>query len=151
MTKKEIITVQGTEDAHQKDGNISLTELEKCMSGEWYDCHNEIFMAFKSKAQKLLSRYNSLAYDDKVEKHSILQDLFGDSGVIILPGVTICSGAVIGAGSVVAKNIPRNSVAFGNPCKVMRKINSDLEQLNRVAIAQMKSLVDNQNLTKRLK
>ena len=44
-------------------------------------------------------------------------------GVIILPGVTIGEGCVIGAGSVVAKNIPANSLAVGNPCRVIREIN----------------------------
>ena len=46
-------------------------------------------------------------------------------GVIVLPGVTIGEGCVIGAGSVVTKNIPANSVAVGNPCRVIRKINGD--------------------------
>lgn len=41
---------------------------------------------------------------------------------IILPGVTIGDRAVIGAGSVVTKDIPANSVAVGNPAKVIRKI-----------------------------
>jgi maltose O-acetyltransferase len=41
-------------------------------------------------------------------------------GVIILPGVTIGKNAVIGAGSVVTKNIPSDSVAVGNPCRVIR-------------------------------
>lgn len=43
-------------------------------------------------------------------------------GVIILPGVTIGRNSVIGAGSVVTKSIPENSVAFGNPCRVIRTI-----------------------------
>ena len=44
-------------------------------------------------------------------------------GVIILPGVSIGDGTVIGAGSVVTKDIPANSVAVGNPCRVIRRIN----------------------------
>lgn len=44
------------------------------------------------------------------------------SGVIILPGVTVGDNSVIGAGSVVTRDIPANSVAVGNPCRVMREI-----------------------------
>ena len=42
-------------------------------------------------------------------------------GAILLPGVTIGSNTVIGAGSVVTKDIPSNVVALGNPCRVIRK------------------------------
>lgn len=42
--------------------------------------------------------------------------------VTILPGVTIGSNTVIGAGSVVTKDIPSGVVAAGNPCRVMREI-----------------------------
>lgn len=42
--------------------------------------------------------------------------------VTILPGVTIGSNVTIGAGSVVTKDIPDNTVAVGNPCKVIKKI-----------------------------
>lgn len=45
------------------------------------------------------------------------------AGVIVLPGVTIGDNTVIGAGSVVTKDIPANTVAVGNPCRVQRKIN----------------------------
>ena len=41
--------------------------------------------------------------------------------VTVLAGVTIGENSVIGAGSVVTKNIPKNSVAVGNPCKVIRR------------------------------
>lgn len=43
-------------------------------------------------------------------------------GVIILPGVEIGENSVIGAGSIVNKPIPSNSIAVGNPCKVIGKL-----------------------------
>ena len=45
------------------------------------------------------------------------------AGVIVLPGITIGDNSVIGAGSVVTKDIPANVVAVGNPCRVLREIN----------------------------
>lgn len=45
------------------------------------------------------------------------------AGVIVLPGVTIGDNTVIGAGSIVTKDIPANVVAVGNPCRVLREIN----------------------------
>ena len=44
------------------------------------------------------------------------------AGVIVLPGVTIGDNTVIGAGSVVTRDIPANVVAVGNPCHVLREI-----------------------------
>ncbi|MBR4628643.1 MAG: sugar O-acetyltransferase [Ruminococcus sp.] len=44
------------------------------------------------------------------------------AGVLIMPGVTIGDNTVIGAGSVVTKDIPANVLAFGSPCKVQREI-----------------------------
>lgn len=44
------------------------------------------------------------------------------AGAIILPGVTIGDNSVIGAGSVVTKDIPESVVACGNPCRIMRNI-----------------------------
>lgn len=195
-----------------------MTELEKCMAGEYYNCHDKIFLDIKSHARKLLQKYNALAYEQKAEKMNILTQLFGGigtnvsvglpficdygrnihvgnnvsvnmnctfvdcntitigdnvliasnvqlytaahpvelserltpdwsmeteqyfcrtyalpikigngcwlgGGVIVLPGVTIGDGSAIGAGSVVTKDIPANSLATGNPCRVIRKIN----------------------------
>ncbi len=197
---------------------MTMNELEKCMAGEYYDCHDGIFLEFKAKARRLLKEYHSLDYEQKEEKRRILKELFGGigtnvsvgtpficdygrniylgnnvsvnmnctfvdcnkitigdnvliasnvqlytaahpvelserltpdwnpgderyfcrtyarpitigsgcwlgGGVIVLPGVTIGKGSVIGAGSVVTRDIPADSVAVGNPCRVIRKIN----------------------------
>lgn len=45
------------------------------------------------------------------------------AGAIILPGITIGDNTVVGAGSVVTKDLPSNVVAVGNPCRVLREIN----------------------------
>ena len=50
------------------------------------------------------------------------------TGVMVLPGVTIGDNTVIGAGSVVTKSIPSGVVAFGNPCRVIRKISEKDEE-----------------------
>lgn len=44
------------------------------------------------------------------------------AGAVIIPGITVGDNSVIGAGSVVTKDIPANSVAVGNPCRVLREI-----------------------------
>lgn len=47
------------------------------------------------------------------------------AGVQVMPGVTIGSNVVIGSGSIVTRDIPPNSVAVGNPCKVIREITEE--------------------------
>ncbi len=44
------------------------------------------------------------------------------AGAIFLPGITIGDNVVVGAGSVVTKDLPSNVVAVGNPCKILRQI-----------------------------
>ncbi len=45
------------------------------------------------------------------------------AGVIVLPGVTIGDNVVVGAGSVVTRDLPDNVIAVGNPCRVLRQVN----------------------------
>lgn len=67
-------------------------------------------------------RYKQAQYNLPVH---IEENVWLGGGVFVMPGVTIGKNAVIGAGSVVTKDIPANVVAAGNPCRVMRKITPD--------------------------
>ena len=49
-------------------------------------------------------------------------DCWFGANVVVCPGVSVGDGCVIGAGSVVTRDIPANSFAAGNPCRVIREI-----------------------------
>ncbi len=194
-----------------------MTEREKMLAGQLYDCGDPELLAQWHKAKDLVKAYNSLPSEDAVQKDRILEELLGKKGknlwitapffadygnniyfgnncevnmnctflddnairigdnaliapnvqiytafhptnvrerfgepkedgsfmfcktqtapvtigdnvwigggAIIMPGVTIGNNVVIGAGSVVTKDIPDNTVAYGNPCLVMRENN----------------------------
>ncbi len=55
----------------------------------------------------------------RLGKISIEADCFIGNSVIILPEITIGKGAIVGAGSLVTKDIPSETVATGNPCRVV--------------------------------
>lgn len=52
-------------------------------------------------------------------------DVWVGGGALILPGVRIGSRAVIGAGSVVTRDVPDGVFAAGNPCRIVREIGED--------------------------
>lgn len=56
------------------------------------------------------------------------------AGCYVLPGVTIGDNVMIGAGSVVSNDIPSNSIAGGNPCRVIRKLeNKELLRFQKLS------------------
>ena len=57
-----------------------------------------------------------------VKEITIENNVWIGAGAILLPGVRIGENAIVGAGSVVSKDIPKNTVAVGNPCRVIREI-----------------------------
>ena len=63
-----------------------------------------------------------LTFNEWAEPVTIGNDVWIGGSVTILPGVTIGDNVVIGAGSVVAKDIPSNYVAVGNPCKPIKSL-----------------------------
>ena len=69
----------------------------------------------------ILPRLRELVYQFNAPIH-IGKNCWLGAGVIVLPGVSVGDNSVIGAGSVVTKDIPANVVALGTPCKVVREI-----------------------------
>lgn len=57
-----------------------MTEFEKCMAGEFYDCHDPIFIEMKSVATIWMQRYNTLPYELRSERYAMLCELFGSVG-----------------------------------------------------------------------
>lgn len=70
----------------------------------------------------ILPELREMIYQYNVPVH-IGRNCWLGAGVIVLPGVTIGDNTVVGAGSVVTKDLPPNVVAVGNPCRVLRQIN----------------------------
>jgi len=64
--------------------------------------------------------FNDQAMPLTVAKIDIGEDAFIGARAIVLPGVRIGARAVVGAGSVVTKDVPENVIAAGNPCRVIR-------------------------------
>ncbi|TFH69856.1 sugar O-acetyltransferase [Cellulomonas sp. HD19AZ1] len=69
---------------------------------------------------------------ERVSPVTIGDNVWIGGSVTILPGVTIGSDAIIGAGSVVMRDVPPGVVAVGNPCRVLRPITED-DELARTA------------------
>ncbi len=70
----------------------------------------------------ILPELREKAYQYNMPVH-IGRNCWLGAGVLVMPGITIGDNSVIGAGSVVTKDIPANVIAVGNPCKVLREIN----------------------------
>lgn len=64
-------------------------------------------------------RERGLQYNKPVH---IGRNVWIGAGAVLVPGVTVGENCVIGAGSVVTRDIPDNTVAVGNPCRVLREI-----------------------------
>lgn len=67
----------------------------------------------------VIERNKGLEYANTIK---IGNNVWIGGDVTILPGVTIGDNTTIGAGSIVTKDIKENSVAYGNPCKVVKRI-----------------------------
>ncbi len=101
--------------------NFSLTLVD---DGNIYIGNNVMFapnVTIATAGHPVNPELREKAYQFNADVH-IGNNVWIGSGAIILPGVTIGDNSVIGAGSVVTKDIPENVVAVGNPCRVLREI-----------------------------
>lgn len=57
-----------------------MTEFEKCMAGELYDCHDKVFIDMKAIATQWMQRYNTLPYGQRGIRYTMLKELFGKVG-----------------------------------------------------------------------
>ncbi len=81
---------------------------------------------FRYQDRNIRQREDGSLYDYEYAKPiTIKENCWLAANVTVCGGVTINEGCVIGAGSVVTRNIPPNSLAAGNPCKVIRQITED--------------------------
>ena len=81
---------------------------------------------FRWQERTIKYKEDGTAYDDEYGKPvTIGANCWIASNVVITGGVTIGEDCVIGAGSVVTRDIPPNSLAVGNPCRVIREITEE--------------------------
>lgn len=81
---------------------------------------------FRYQDRNIRQREDGSLYDYEYAKPiTIKENCWLAANVTVCGGVTINEGCVIGAGSVVTRDIPPNSLAAGNPCKVIRQITED--------------------------
>ena len=108
--------------------------LDTMNSGLIYTCDDEEMIKAQKEQMELLYDFNATRPSQMTQRNEIARQLLGEFGedayiepplganVTVLPGVTIGDNSVIGACSLVTKDIPANMVAFGQPCKVYREI-----------------------------
>lgn len=100
--------------------NLTLVDDEAIFVGDNVKFGPNVVVS--TAAHPILPVLRTQAYQYNLPVH-IESGVWIGAGAIILPGITIGENSVIGAGSVVTRDIPANVVAVGNPCRVMREIN----------------------------
>lgn len=99
--------------------NLTLVDDGEIYIGDYTMIGPNVTIA--TAGHPLLPELRQEAYQFNIPVH-IGKNVWIGAGVIILPGVTVGDNTVIGAGSVVTKDIPSDVVAVGNPCRVLRPI-----------------------------
>lgn len=99
--------------------NLTLVDDGEIYIGDYTMIGPNVTIA--TAGHPVLPELRQEAYQFNIPVH-IGKNVWIGAGVIILPGVTVGDNTVIGAGSIVTKDIPSDVVAVGNPCRVLRPI-----------------------------
>jgi len=99
--------------------------------GKGSGCSQHCFIAGESHQYQDVG-VNCLSQGFDVKPVTIGEDVWIGSNCVVVPGVSIGKKSVIGAGSVVTKDVPPFSVAVGNPARVIKRYNSETGQWQRV-------------------
>lgn len=111
--------------------NNGLTILDVCPVIIGDNCFFGPNVSLYTPLHPLMYQERNQYYDENIGRYTdkeygapikIGDNCWLGGNVVVLPGVTIGNGCVIGAGSIVTHDIPDNYLAYGNPCKAIRKI-----------------------------
>ena len=97
-----------------RDKSYVMTEQDKCMAGDIYDCHSPVFLDRKARATDWMQRYNSLPYADRSKRYGMIRELFGSVGT----NVSVGDGTIVGFGDNihVGNNVSINYRCILNDC-----------------------------------
>lgn len=99
--------------------NFIVLDVGKVKIGDNFMCGPNVQISTAGHPLHPESRVSGYEYGIDI---TIGDNVWIGGNVLVCPGVTIGSNVVIGGGSVVTKDIPDNMLAYGNPCRVIRKI-----------------------------
>ena len=105
--------------------NCMIIDVAKVTIGE--NCMMAPNVAIYTAGHPIHPAARNYAYEYGIEV-TIGDNVWLGGNAVVVPGVHIGSNVVIGAGSVVTKDIPDWSVAVGNPCRVVKKITEEDKQ-----------------------
>lgn len=160
-----VIPIQSNEIEKLKNRGVKIGKNVDILNSQIDGCHgflisigNNVTITGATLLAHDASTKKFLGYS-KVGRIDIGDDVFIGKGAIILPNTSIGNRVIIGAGCVVAKDIPDNSVVIGNPCQIVESFDEYIEKNKKLMktnpvyekLFTDKTIEDKDNMWKELK